>query len=90
MTLDEVIRLIEARIEVDEEVINECDLNNYHEKDRAQSYERYAEWNRQIVKWLKQLQEVQRIVKEYFYTPTKVMDCSDAFNMVREVVGGGK
>ncbi len=86
MTLEEVIKSEELDVESCEAVISRCDLNDPHEKDIAYDTEEYAKRHRQIVKWLKQLQEVQRIVKEYFYTPTKVMDCYDAFYMIYEVV----
>lgn len=85
-TLDEVIKLTEVRIEVDEEVISKCDLNNYHEKDRAQSYERYVEWNRQIAKWLKQLQKIQGVIEEYRSVPAEVMDSDDALTKICKII----
>ena len=85
-TLDEVIKLIEVRIEVDEEVISECDLNNYHEKDRAQSYGRYVEWNRQINGWLKQLQEIKKTIREYRSVPAEVMDSDDALTKICKII----
>jgi hypothetical protein len=85
-TLDEVIKLIEVCIEVDEEVISECDLNNYHEKDTAQSYGRYVEWNRQIAGWLKQLQEIQGIIEEYRSVPVEVMNSDDALTKICKII----
>lgn len=87
-TLNEVIKLTEARIKVDEEVISECDLSNYHEKDRAQSYERYAEWNRQIAGWLKQLQKIQEIIEEYRSVPAEIMNSDDAFAEICKIIDG--
>lgn len=86
MTLEEVIKFEELDVESCEAVISRCDLNDPHEKDVAYDTEEYTKRHRQIVKWLKQLQEVQRIIKEYIYTPTEVMDCYDAFYMIYEVV----
>lgn len=85
-TLDEVIKSEELDVESCEAAISRCDLNDPHEKDVAYDIEEYAERHRQITKWLKQLQKIQRIVKEYYYTPTEVMDCYDAFYMIYEVV----
>jgi hypothetical protein len=85
-TLDEVIKLMEARIEVDEEVISECDLNNYHEKYRAQTYERSVEWEKQITGWLKQLKKVQETVEEYRSVPAEVMDSDDAFAEICKII----
>jgi hypothetical protein len=85
-TLDEVIKLMEARIEVDEEVISECDLNNYHEKYRAQTYERSVEWEKQITGWLKQLQKVQETVEEYRSVPAEVMDSDDALTKICKII----
>jgi hypothetical protein len=85
-TLDEVIKLMEARIEVDEEVISECDLNNYHEKYRAQTYERSVEWEKQITGWLKQLKKVQEIVEEYKSVPVEDMDSDDAFAEICKII----
>jgi hypothetical protein len=85
-TLDEVIKLIEARIEVDEEVISDCDLNNYHEKDMAQTYGRSVEWNKQLTGWLKQLQEIQGIVKEYRSVPAESMNSDDAFAEICKII----
>lgn len=85
-TLDEVIKLYEIRIEVDEEVISEYDLNNYHEKDRAQSYERYVERNKQLTKWLKQLQEIKKTIEEYRNIPAEDMDSDDAFTKICKII----
>lgn len=85
-TLNEVIKLIEASIEVDEEVINECDLSNYHEKDRAQSYGRYVEQQKQFVGWLKQLQKIQKVVEEYRNVPVESMNSDDAFAEICKII----
>ena len=85
-TLDEVIKLIEARIEVDEEVISECDLNNYHEKDRAQAYGRSVEWNKQLAGWLMQLQEIKKTIREYRNVPAEVMDSNDALTKICKII----
>ena len=85
-TLDEVIKLYEAVIEVDEEVISECDLSNYHEKDMAQSYERSVERNRQLIGWLKQLQEIKKTIKEYRSVPAEVMDSDDALTEICKII----
>jgi hypothetical protein len=85
-TLDEVIKLMEARIEVDEEVISECNLNNYHEKDMAQAYGRSVEWNKQLTGWLKQLQEIKETVEEYRSVPAEVMDSDDALTKICKII----
>lgn len=85
-TLEEVIKLTEARIEVDEEVISKCDLSNYQEKDRAQSYGRYVERDKQFIGWLKQLKKIQEIVEEYRNVPVESMDSDDAFAEICKVI----
>ena len=85
-TLEEVIKLMKARIEVDEEVINECDLNNYDEKYRAQTYAKSVEWQKQITGWLKQLQEIKKTVREYRSVPAEVMDSDDALTKICKII----
>lgn len=85
-TLEEVIKLMEARIEVDEEMINECDLSNYDEKYRAQTYAKSVEWQKQITGWLKQLQEIKKTVREYRSVPVEDMDSDDAFAEICKII----
>jgi hypothetical protein len=71
---------------VEEKLYEIQDCLEVHDMESVVECEKCIEDHNQVANWLRQLQAIQRIVKEYFYTPTEVMDCSDAFNMVREVV----
>lgn len=84
MTLDEAIKYCNEVVEEKLEEIQDC--LEVNDMEMVMECEKCAEDYKQVIEWLRQLQKVQEIVKEYFYTPTEVMDCSDAFDMIREVV----
>jgi DNA repair ATPase RecN len=71
---------------VEEKLYEIQDCLEVHDMESVVECEKCAEDHNQVANWLRQLQAIQRIVKEYYYTPTQVMDCSDAFNMIREVI----
>lgn len=84
MTLEGAIKYCNEVVEEKLEEIQGC--LEVHDMESVAECEKCIEDHNQVANWLRQLQTIQRIVREYFYTPTEVMDCSDAFNMVREVV----
>lgn len=84
MTLDEAIRYEEYAIKEKEEQAWEARLQEEYEK--IESYLTYADEHRQLVRWLKQLQEIQETVREYRNVPMEVMDSDDAFTRICGVV----
>ena len=84
MTIESAINYFEE--EVKEKLYEVQDCLEVNDMESIAECEKCIEDYKQLTEWLKQLQEIQRIVKEYYYTPTEVMDCSDAFDMIREVV----
>lgn len=84
MTLEGAINYFEE--EVDEKLCEIQDCLEVNDMEMVMECEKCVEDYKQVAEWLRQLQEVQEIVKEYYYTPTEVMDCSDAFDMIREVM----
>jgi len=84
MTLEHAINYFEEEVEEKLEDIQNC--LEVNDMESVMECGKCVEDYKQIAKWLRQLRKVQEIVKEYFYTPTEVMDCSDAFDMIRKVV----
>lgn len=84
MTIEGAINYCNEMVEEKLEEIQDC--LEVNDMEMVMECEKCAEEHNQVANWLRQLQKVHEIVREYFYTPTEVMDCSDAFNMVREVV----
>ena len=84
MTLESAIKYFQEEVEEKLEEIQDC--LEVNDMESVAEYEKCIEDYNQIANWLRQLQTIQRIVKEYYYTPTEVIDCSDAFDMIREVV----
>ncbi len=86
MTIEGAIKYCNEVVEEKLEEIQDClEVNDI---ESVAECEKCIEDHNQVANWLRQLQAIQRIVKEYYYTPTEVMDCSDAFDMIRKVVGG--
>ena len=84
MTLEGAIKYCNEVVEEKLEEIQDC--LEVHDMEMVMECEKCAEDHNQVANWLRQLQAIQEIVKEYYYTPTEVMDCSDAFDMIRKVV----
>ena len=85
MKIGEAIKYAENTVEEKEEQAWESQLQGRYEK--IVPCLRYADECRQVAKWLRQLQEIQKIVREYRTVPIEVMDSDDAFSRICEVVG---
>ena len=79
-TLDEVIRHEEHVIKETEEQALEAQLQCEYEKIKP--YLTFADEHRQVLKWLKQLQEIKKTIKEYRTVPMEIMDSDDAFTKI--------
>ena len=84
MTLDEAIIYEEHVIKKVEEQALEAQLQCEYEKIKP--YLTFADEHRRILKWLMQLQEIKKTIRDYRNTPVEVMDSLDAFSRICEVV----
>jgi hypothetical protein len=102
LTLDEAIIHAEEKAEE-----NKSKAEEFHNEGLATSSENYrlccfedyvkctqcAEEHKQLAEWLKQLQEVKKIVDDW-HTIRNIQDANDAmadyFNQILEVLKGGK
>jgi transposase len=85
MTLGEAIIYEKHVIKKMEEEALEARLQCKYEK--IKSYLTFADEHRRILKWLMQLQEIKKTIREYRNVPMEVMDSDDALAKICEVVG---
>ena len=84
MTLSEAIEYEKHVVQKMEEEALEAQLQCEYEKIKP--YLTFADEHRRISKWLMQLQEVKKTIREYRTVPMEVMDSDDAFARICEVV----
>ena len=85
MTLGEAIKYEEHVVKKMEEQAWEAQLQCRY--DKIKPYLTFADEHRRILRWLMQLQEVKKTIREYRNVPMEVMDGDDAFAKICEVVG---
>ena len=56
------------------------------EYEKIKPYLTFADEHRRILKWLMQLKEIKKTIREYRNVPMEVMDSDDAFTKICEVV----
>ena len=84
MTLREAIIYEKHVIQKMEEQALEAQLQCEYEKIKP--YLTFADEHRRILKWLMQLHEIKKTIREYRTVPMEVMDSDDAFAKICEVV----